>query len=75
MSRSKRKVPVIGFTTAESEKTYKAAEHRRERRAVRQQVTAKLDEPAPAVYGNPWKGPKDGKMLFDRDKHPKLMRK
>jgi hypothetical protein len=35
MSRSRRKTPIFGMTTAESDKPFKVAEHRAERRAYR----------------------------------------
>lgn len=74
MSRSHRKTPVCGITTAESDKLFKAAEHRRERRAVRSVLPGE-DAPAPKQFGNPWASPKDGKQWFDPARQPKLMRK
>jgi hypothetical protein len=34
MSNSRKKVPITGITTARSDKPFKVAEHRRERRNV-----------------------------------------
>jgi hypothetical protein len=65
MSRSRRKSPIIGFTTAESEAQWKAQAARRMRRVVRQALGhaddgAALPEKKWALT-NPWDGPKDGK--------------
>jgi hypothetical protein len=63
MSKSRKKHPGGGIAIAESDKPFKVMEHRRERR----QVSASLkfgDEPLLAVYGNPWKAPKDGKQYW-----------
>ncbi|MEL4378367.1 hypothetical protein [Brucella cytisi] len=38
MSRSRKKTPITGITTADSDKAFKEAEHRRERRALRSAV-------------------------------------
>ena len=65
MSRSRRKTPIAGITTTESDKPFKQAEHRRERRAVKARLDA-AEEPLPAqTYGNPWRGEKDGKVWLD----------
>jgi hypothetical protein len=65
MSRSRKKKPITGITTAETEKDWKQQEHQRERANVRTAL-ANFDEdgdvlPAPLEFGNPWVGPKDGK--------------
>lgn len=52
MSRSRRKTPIIGMTTAESDKPFKQAEHRRERRAVKAVVKAGEEPPATRESGN-----------------------
>lgn len=70
MTRSRRKVPIVGMTMAESDKVFKTQEHRRERRAVRQRV----DTPTQKKYGNPWASEKDGKQ-FVQQPSPKLLRK
>jgi hypothetical protein len=73
MTRSRKKTPAGGMSTAETDKPYKLIEHRRERR----QVNAALrhaDEPPAKVYGNPWSAPKDGKRYF-RDHDAKFLRK
>ncbi len=64
MSRSYRKVPISGVTTASSDKLFKKAEHSRERSAAKIAI-AQGDEPRSGkAYGNPWKGQKDGKLYW-----------
>lgn len=63
MSRSRKKQPGGGIAIADSDKPYKVQEHRRERRAVAASLR-RGEEPTPAVYGNPWKAPKDGKQFW-----------
>ena len=69
MSRSRRKTPIIPITTSEGEGSYKQQEAKRERRKVHQLLQAGRwdDLPDPVEYGNPWKGPKDGKQYFIED--------
>jgi hypothetical protein len=80
MSRSRKKNPITGTTTAETEKKYKTQEHQRERANVRTAL-ANFDEeadvlPDPDEFGNPWKGPKDGKVDWSgRDYEKKAKRK
>ena len=66
MSRSRKKKPITGVTKADTEKEWKQQEHQRERAKVRTAL-ANFDEdgdvlPAPVEFGDPWKGPKDGKV-------------
>ncbi|MEI5680488.1 MULTISPECIES: hypothetical protein [unclassified Mesorhizobium] len=75
MARSKKKTPICGMTTADSDKPFKAAEHRRERRSVRRALDGGADVPSPLQFGNPWASEKDGKHWFDRQGFPELMRK
>lgn len=74
MSRSRRNTPIVGMTTADSDKAFKQAEHRRDRRAVK--VRLEFDEePLPTkAFGNPWASEKDGKQWLT-EPSPKLMRK
>ncbi|MEE9924011.1 MAG: hypothetical protein PBV01_11685 [Brucella anthropi] len=65
MSRSRKKTPVTSMTTAESDKLFKEAEQRRERRAVRSAIKAGDDLPHPRKFGDPWDGQKDGKRWLD----------
>jgi hypothetical protein len=71
MSRSRRKTPKAGITTADSEKQDKRLANRDLRRKVRQ---GKLDLRVRDV-SNVWSFDKDGKQRFDPKKHPKEMRK
>jgi len=68
MSRSRRRTPVIGMTTAPSDKPFKVDEHRAERHTVRATIMRTLDSDDRAlhskVYGDPWKSPKDGKQMI-----------
>ncbi|QDC00347.1 hypothetical protein FGU64_07925 [Mesorhizobium sp. 8] len=74
MSRSRRKTPIFGMTTAESDKLFKTAEHRRERRTVRNIDPTSSDAPSGLAFGNPWASAKDGKR-YRRHVPPKDMRK
>lgn len=74
MARSRRKTPITGITTADSDKSFKQAEHRRERRAVKALLDAGVEPPPAKSFGDPWRGEKDGKMWLD-EPSPKLMRK
>ncbi|HEV7305186.1 hypothetical protein [Ensifer sp.] len=73
MTRSRKKTPISGVTTAESDKPFKKREHRRERRAVADAL-AKGDElPSAKAFGDPWSGEKDGKLY--RPNVPSMIRK
>ena len=81
MSRSRRKHPIIGITTAESEKKDKQRYNRRYRHRTRQWLRSLIDpadhEPLPLLseFSNPWCMDKDGKRYFDSKQSPRLMRK
>jgi hypothetical protein len=75
MSRSRKKTPVAATTTAASDKAFKQMEHRRARRAVKALDLTESDPPEPKAFGDPWNSQKDGKIYFDADRHPDLMRK
>jgi hypothetical protein len=82
MSRSKRSSPIAGITTAESEKQWKREANRRLRRAVNQKLhTLPVTDPDALILpvldevANQYEGPKDGKLHFDPQRHPRLMRK
>jgi hypothetical protein len=47
VSRSRKKVPIVGATTAESDKVFKVHEHRRERVAVRHALSSETEVPHP----------------------------
>ena len=72
MTRSRKKLPITGTTTAASDKPYKVAEHRRERRTARQIVSGAQDDTDPRLhsenYGDPWRSPKDGKTIWSATK-------
>jgi len=74
MSRSRKKTPITGITIAESDKPFKEAEHRRERRVVRTAI--KVGEPIPdqREFGNPWASEKDGKQWLS-DRNSRVLRK
>lgn len=78
MSRSRRKTPISGITTAESESEWKAKAARRARHAARQMLAQTLDgDTLPTkrwAVVNPWDGPKDGKAWLRSD-DPRHMRK
>lgn len=73
MARSRRKTPIFGITTAESDKAFKIREHRRERRAVNVALRIGDEPPAPKEFGDPWKSDKDGKTYYAE--RPEMMRK
>ncbi len=68
MSRSCKKVPIVGMSTARSDQPFKRDEHRRERRTVRSLLGASLDVDDRRLhkqsYGDPAKAPKDGKQFW-----------
>ncbi len=74
MARSRRKTPIVGITTADTDKPFKTAEHRRERRAVKAAIKVGEEPPTAKAFGNPWAAQKDGKQWLD-DPLPELMRK
>lgn len=81
MSRSTRKTPIFGITTAESEKEFKRKENRKFRRQVRQRLsTLEFDDELPnrKKFGDPWLGDKDGKTYYvpnDSEEMDRYMRK
>lgn len=78
MSRSRRKTPVAGITTATSEKQDKRDANRRLRRCVNQRLVRnpEIDVlPLERETSNVWVMDKDGKLRFDPDRFPELMRK
>lgn len=65
MSRSRKRTPITGITTASSEKRDKLAAHRRERRRVRTvlHATPSADVlPHRRELSDPWTYAKDGKV-------------
>jgi len=75
VSRSRRKTPIAGITTAASNKAFKVFEHRRERAIVRTALAAgEEDVLHHKTTGNEWSSPRDGKRWHGNG-YPKLMRK
>ena len=78
MSRSRRKSPIGGNTTATSDHLWKKASARKLRHRVKQHLTATLDGDLFAGKRwdlvNPWSSQKDGKHWW-RNPDPKWMRK
>lgn len=75
MSRSRRREPICGITTSETEKWWKRAIHA----AVRVRVRSRhYDDhslmPDIKEVGMSY-GPKDGKQRINPDDHPEIMRK
>ena len=64
MSRSRKKTPIVGNTTVESDKWFKASEHRRERSEAKIALAHGLELPHAKAYGNPAKSGKDGKHYW-----------
>ena len=76
MSRSRRKSPVRGLASADSEKADKLASHRKLRRVARVAVEQRKEVlPLEKELTNTWSLAKDGKTRFDPTAQPKLMRK
>ena len=76
MSRSRRKSPVIGMTTARSEKEDKQWHNRVLRCRVREAIHKGSDLlPEKDEISTTWNMAKDGKRRFDPSKEPKLLRK
>ncbi|RRJ96005.1 hypothetical protein Ga0100231_018805 [Opitutaceae bacterium TAV4] len=82
MSRSRRRTPCGGITTARSEKSDKQDAHRRLRTRLRSALARQQEQPeadsvwpGPRDVSDPWAMAKDGKCWFDPRQHPNLMRK
>ncbi len=74
MSNSYRKTPIVGMTTAQSDKRFKVAEHQRERAAVKVALGKGGEPPAARAFGDPCGGEKDGKQYLGSD-DPRILRK
>ena len=78
MSRSRRKTPIRGITSARTDHPWMKAAARMLRRAVRQSLKATLDGDRFAGKRwdlvDPWTSGKDGKFRFGSDR-PELLRK
>lgn len=78
MSRSHRKTPIFGHTSAPSDHLWKKSAARKLRRRVKQHLAATLDIDRFAGKRwdlvNPWSSQKDGKF-WSADPRPEWMRK
>jgi len=78
MSRSRRKTPIHGHTTTETDHPWKKASSRKVRRRVRQLLTATLDaERLPTrrwELVNPWSSEK-GRKAWLNNPDPRWLRK
>ncbi len=79
MSRSKRKHPITGFTTSESDKWWKELASGRLRRRVKLFILRGRYDLAKWLRNEDvtcsFTDPKDGRQIFDPKEHPELMRK
>ena len=78
MSRSKKRAPVCGMTGARSEKQDKRLYNRRYRRVCKQALQvdpARELLPLLREHSNVGAMDKDGKVRFDPEERPKLLRK
>lgn len=77
MSRSRRKTPIRGMSSADSEKQDKRMANRKLRRRVRSVLRVEPEAPLPRLreVSNPWSMDKDGKRFFDPERYPQEMRK
>ena len=77
MSRSRRHHSYIGVTVSKSEKFEKQKAHRRFRQKCKQLIDKDEDSllPDEKEIDDIWNRSKDGKMWFNKNKYPKLMRK
>lgn len=77
MSRSRRKTPIRGMSSADSEKQDKRMANRKLRRRVRSALRVEPEAPLPRLreVSNPWSMDKDGKRFFDPERCPQEMRK
>ncbi len=78
MSRSRRKTPIFGYTTAESDHDWKKHASRTLRHRVKQYFNTTQDGDGFAGKRwdavNPWDAPKDGKH-WPKSDNPRPMRK
>ena len=78
MSRSRRQTPIVGLTTAASDKPDKVRAHRRERRVIKTLLRLQGDDaglPPSRTLHDRWTFAKDGKQWIDPLQFPTLMRK
>jgi hypothetical protein len=73
MSNSRKKTPIIGMTSARSDKPYKRAEHSRQRSAVKVALSQGRELPSPRLFGDECSSEKDGKQYCPG--RPEFLRK
>ena len=73
MSRSRKRTPVVAWWLTDATRRYKRDEHQRERAAVRAALRAESDPPSPRLFGDPARGPTDGKCFAPEV--PNILRK
>jgi hypothetical protein len=64
MTNSRKRVPIIGMTSASSDKRFKRAEHSRERAAAKVALAKGRELPSPRAFGDPALSEKDGKQYL-----------
>lgn len=78
MSRSRRRTPICGYTSAKSEHVWKKRASRSLRHWAKQVLAASLNDTRFSGKRwerlNPWDGDKDGKHWFGQ-RYPRLLRK
>jgi len=79
MSRSRRKNSIKGWTTCRSDKWWKKLASKRLRRHVRELLDLNLFDNVKDLENKEitcsFTAPKDGKIYFDEEEYPELMRK
>lgn len=64
MTNSRKRTPIVGMTTAPSDKRFKQAEHSRERAAAKIALAKGQEPPSPRAFGDPALSEKDGKQYL-----------
>lgn len=78
MSRSRKRTPIAGITTAKSEKDDKRLANRRIRSRVKVALASRPEDdllPTRRELSNPWTMAKDGKIWLDPDLYADELRK
>ena len=78
MAHSRKKTPIVGIASADSEKADKQSAHRRERRKVRERLHTEPDRdllPHRRELSDPWSMAKDGKRYVGAHASKKVLRK
>lgn len=67
MGKSRKREPIVGMSTAPSDKPFKRAEHQRERAAVRAALASGREMPSARSFGDSAQSLKDGKQYLPED--------